>query len=266
MSETINIWSGGAESYDTYRPQSPPILIDILTQLAHMQRPQLVVDLGSGTGLSTVAWTERAERVIGIEPNADMRSQANLRISMLSHVKNVSYQDGLSIHMNIASDSADIVTCSQSLHWMEPEPTFAEIARILRPGGVFAAYDYDLPPTVHWEAEQVENKVMERFRTLRTERGLDHAVKSWSKEKHLERMQASNLFQYTKEIAVHNVESGKSDRFIGFVISLGSFRYLKEGVTEQELGLDQLRDVANKVIGDEPVPWYLSYRVRIGIK
>ena len=30
--------------------------------------------------------------------------------------------------------SADIVTCSQSLQWMAPEPTLAEIARILRPG------------------------------------------------------------------------------------------------------------------------------------
>jgi SAM-dependent methyltransferase len=38
-----------------------------------------------------------------------------------------------------------LVTCSQSLHWMEPEPTFAEVARILRRGGVFAAYDYDWP-------------------------------------------------------------------------------------------------------------------------
>jgi len=39
---------------------------------------------------------------------------------------------------------ADIVTCSQSLHWMVPESTFAEVARILRPGGVFATYDYDV--------------------------------------------------------------------------------------------------------------------------
>ena len=49
---------------------------------------------------------------------------------------------GASTH---AHASADIVTCSQSFHWMEPEPTLAEIARILRPGGVFAAYDYDWP-------------------------------------------------------------------------------------------------------------------------
>ncbi len=104
------------------------------------------------------------------------------------------------------------------------------------------------------------------FVFLRNERGLNANVKSCSKEKHLERMRASNRFRYTKEITLHNVEYGNADRYIGFVISSGSFRYLTQGVTEQELGIDQLKDVAHRVIGDAPVPWYLSYRVRIGIK
>ena len=266
MSNTINIWSGEAESYDAFRPQSPPIIMDVLTQLARIQQPSLVVDLGSGTGLSTLMWTERAERVIGIEPNADMRRQAEMRTSQQASIKNVTYQDGLSTQTNLASECADIVTCSQALHWMEPEPTFAEIARILRPGGVFAAYDYDLPFTIDWEVEQGENEVMARFRVLRNERGLDANVQSWVKEKHLERMRASKLFRYTKEITLHNVEYGNADRLIGLVISWGSFRYLTQGVTEQELGIDQLKDVAHRVIGDTPIPWYLSYRVRIGIK
>ena len=266
MSETINIWSGEAESYDAFRPQSPPIIMDILTQLARIQRPRLVVDLGSGTGLSTLMWAERAERVIGIEPNADMRRQAERHTSQQSQVKNVVYQDGVSTQTNLPSECADIVTCSQALHWMEPEPTFAEIARILRPGSVFAAYDYDLPFTIDREVEQSENEVMARFRVLRNERGLDVNVMSWLKEKHLERMQASNRFRYTKEITLHNVEYGNADRLVGLVISWGSFRYLTQGVTEQELGIDQLKDVAHRVIGEKPIPWYLSYRACIGIK
>ena len=265
MSQTINIWSGGAESYDAFRPPSPPIIMDILTQLARMQRPRLVVDIGSGTGLSTLMWTERAEQVIGIEPNTDMRQQAQTRASQ-QHIANVTYQDGPSTQTNLPSESVDIVTCSQSLHWMEPEPTFAEIIRILRPGGVFAAYDYDLPFTIDWEVEASEKEVGAHFRALRGGRVLDVGVKSWSKDKHLERMQESNLFRSTKEMTLHSVEYGNADRLIGLVISWGAFRYLAQGVTEQELGLDQFRAVAHRVIGDTPVPWYLSYRMRIGIK
>src|ERR1700685_3598340 len=41
---------------------------------------------------------------------------------------------------------ADIVTASQAMHWFDPELALPEIARLLRPGGVLAAYDCDWPP------------------------------------------------------------------------------------------------------------------------
>jgi SAM-dependent methyltransferase len=149
MTETINIWCGEAELYADARPAPPSILLDICTQLVHTPQPILVVDLGSGTGLSTVIWAEHARQVIGIEPNADMRFQAAQHAAAFPRAERVRYQDGLSTRTGLPSDCADMVTCSQSLHWMEPEPTFAEVVRILKPGGLFAAYDYDWPPTVH---------------------------------------------------------------------------------------------------------------------
>jgi SAM-dependent methyltransferase len=41
-----------------------------------MKRPTLVVDLGCGTGTSTFYWRGYADRVIGVEPNADMLTTA----------------------------------------------------------------------------------------------------------------------------------------------------------------------------------------------
>ena len=80
MTETSDIWTGEASMYDRTRPTPPPALLDLLTQLIHTPYPALVVDLGSGTGLSTAIWGERAQQVIGIEPNADMRTQAIQKI------------------------------------------------------------------------------------------------------------------------------------------------------------------------------------------
>ncbi len=76
MTEPSEMWTGKASSYNRVRPTPPPALLDLLTQLIGMPHPALVVDVGSGTGLSTAIWGERAERVIGIEPNADMRKEA----------------------------------------------------------------------------------------------------------------------------------------------------------------------------------------------
>jgi len=267
VTETINIWCGEAALYDEVRPHPPGILLDICIQLAHSQQPSVVVDLGCGTGQSTTIWAERAQRVIGIEPNTQMRAQAERQRVACSHGQRIQYQDGLSTQTGLPASSADIVTCSQSLHWMEPEPTFAEVARILRSGGLFVAYDYDWPPTVHWEVEQAYHDVIARFRRIRAERAIDRGVQSWSKDQHLVRMQDSGQFRYVKELLMHHAEEGNAQRFIGLTLSYGIARYLKHGsLTEQEVGLDHLQRVAQDFIGPEPIPWYFSYRVRIGVK
>ena len=39
-----------------------------------------------------------------------------------------------------------------------------------------------------------------------------------------------------------------------------------KGVTEAEIGLDTLRQVAARTLGDGTSPWYWSYRVRVGLR
>ena len=65
MRDPSEIWTGKANSYDRARPTPPLALLDLLTQVIHTPHPALVVDVGSGTGLSTAIWGERAELVIG---------------------------------------------------------------------------------------------------------------------------------------------------------------------------------------------------------
>lgn len=263
MNNNVSIWSENALGYDAYRPQAPTVLPDILTQLIQEPNPGLVVDIGCGTGLSTFLWAERAQQVIGIEPNDDMRRQAEAR-SIDLDVKNVQFRAGLSTQTGLPDDYASIVTCSQSLHWMEPEPTFAEIKRILRPGGLFAAYDYDWPPTIHWEVEVAYNELMGQVEKIRQE--FEEGVQRWSKKQHLERIRASGHFRYVKELVVHNIEMGDAERFIGMVSSSHIGRILKQAINKEDLGFDRFKATIRRVLGDEPVPWYFSYHVRLGVR
>ena len=136
-------FSGFADLYDRVRPTPPDVLAEILWTYARTDRPT-VVDLGSGTGLSS-RWASRwAGSVVGIEPSEDMRRKAEAQ----TDAANVEYRDGWAHATGLADESADIVLASQALHWMEPSSTLAEVARVLRPGGVFAAIDCDFPPSV----------------------------------------------------------------------------------------------------------------------
>ena len=145
---------------------------------------------------------------------------------------------------------ADVVTCSQSFHWMEAEPTLAEAARILRPGGVFAAYDYDWPPVVDWE---VEAAFEELLRAWAGRDPVDEAMR-YAKEGHLERMRASGRFRQTREVVLHSLERGSAERIVGMAMSLGPMVVLlQEGTSEEEIGLAALREAADRALGEREV-------------
>lgn len=263
LSGNIERFTGFADVYDKYRPEPPTILASILTQLAQTRYPKLVVDLGSGTGLSTRYWADTAEQVIGIEPTLDMRRQAEVQ----TEAKNVSYQEGYSHRTGLPDQCAQIVTCSQSLHWMEPQSTFEEAARILLPGGVFAAFDYDWPPTTsNWQADQafqeINAKVAEEEKTVRIEK----PAHKWAKHEHLARMHNSGYFRYTKEILAHHSDQGNAERLIGLMMSQGSVMTLiKNGISEDDLGINVFKQKVSQVLGDTMQTWYWSSRIRYGI-
>src|SRR2546427_11505032 len=83
LPDPAEVFAGVEERYDAYRPRPPAVLREILTQLAQVRRPRLVVDLGCGTGLSARVWAGRADVVVGIEPAEGMRRVAEARAATL---------------------------------------------------------------------------------------------------------------------------------------------------------------------------------------
>ncbi len=259
----IERFSGFADAYDRHRPGPPAPLAGLLRSYLGRANLTTVVDLGSGTGLSTRYWAGQATVVIGIEPTRDMRAQA----TMLTTTANVTYRDAVSHQTGISDRSVDLVTCGQSLHWMEPQATFVEAARILRPGGIFAAFDYDWPPaTGAWEADQAFEECMRIGRHLEQDLQASNGIRHFDKAGHLERMRSSQCFRYTRELTLHHTDTGNAARLVGLLLSQGFvMTLLKRGLTERELGIDRLRQTAERALDEEPQLWHWSARVRMGI-
>ena len=223
-----------------------------------MERPRLVVDLGSGTGLSTRAWADRADEVVGVEASPEMRCRAEEATS----AGNVRFVQAYAQETGLPAAAADIVTCSQSFHWMEPVATLAEAARLLRPGGVFAAYDYDWPPIVHPDVEAAFEELVRRVGMRRALRGQPRHTK----DMHLDRIRESGHFRFVREVVLHSQERGSAERVVGMALSLGPLTVLLDDASEEELGLAALRETAARALGEDEVDLYLGYRVRLGVK
>ena len=250
---------GFASQYDRFRPRPPGALLDLLCRYSRSTRPALVVDLGCGTGLSSRAWSGVARRTIGVEPNPAMLAAAE-------HAPGVEYREGYSHETGLPGGAADIVTCSQSLHWMEPEPVFAEVARLLRPGGVFAAYDYDVVPAVDPELDNAFRAYQHRRTEARERRGIRQGADRWPKSGHLGRMRSSGSFRVCREVVLHSVEKGDAERVSGLARSLGlPVAEMSDRELVRELRLEDLDWAARRLLGDRTVPFLFGYRIRLGV-
>jgi SAM-dependent methyltransferase len=263
FSANIERFTGFASQYNDVRPGPPAELASLLIPMARCVTPSLVVDLGSGTGLSTRYWSAHSKVVIGVEPSGSMRNEAER-----TSCANVSYRSGLSHDTALPPKCADIVVCGQSLHWMDPNPTFAECVRILRPGGVFAAYDYDWPPaTSFWEVDLAYEECMARARDLEKRHNVTEGLRQWDKEGHLRRMRESGCFRHVFECLLSHRDKGDAERYVGLFLSQGYVRsLLKAGLSEDDLQIPRLRSVADDAFGFSAPVWHWSARVRIGIE
>ncbi len=132
-----------ASLYDEIRPSYPPeaarwILGD---------EPVRVVDLGAGTGKFSRVLAALGHEVIAVEPDAGMRAvleQGSPGVTVLA---------GSAESIPLRSENVDAVVAAQSFHWFANDLARAEIARVVRPGGVFGTIWNVRDDSVAWVAE-----------------------------------------------------------------------------------------------------------------
>ncbi|HEV3361122.1 MAG TPA: class I SAM-dependent methyltransferase [Pseudonocardiaceae bacterium] len=264
MVDSVSRFNGFAATYDRARPRPPADLVDLLTQWSGVAEPD-VLDIGAGTGLSTVVWAGRAQHALALEPGEDMRAIAKQRFAELSASPTVfKVINATAEQTGLPDECVDIVTASQAMHWFDPAELLPEVARLLRPGGVFAAYDVDWPPAIDEAVDAAYNEVNRRIAALPRE--TEDETRRWGKAGHLARMVESGLFSYAREICLHSRDTGGPERLVDLMRSQsGIAAVLTKGHTEDEIGLTALREIATARM-TESTTWWWTYRIRVAAK
>jgi SAM-dependent methyltransferase len=121
-------FGSAADRYDANRPSYPPAAL----AWALGTDPLQVVDLGAGTGILTRVLLTLGHRVRPVEPDAGMRER------LRAATEDVEPLDGAAERIPLPDGSVDAVVAGQSYHWFDHRLAHPEIARVLRPGGIFA--------------------------------------------------------------------------------------------------------------------------------
>lgn len=125
-------FSSRVENYVKYRPGYPPAVVALLAEVCALTPAGLLADIGCGTGQLARAFLEQGHRVVGVEPNREMR-EAGARL--LAGFPAFTAIEGTAEATTLPDASIDLVMAGQAFHWFAPAATRREFVRILKPGG-----------------------------------------------------------------------------------------------------------------------------------
>ena len=128
-------FSEQSAQYANYRPQYPVELFQFLVD--QCRRRELAWDCATGSGQAAVALGEFFVSVIAADAS-------DTQIACAIPHANVSYRVATAEASGLDDASVDVLTVGQALHWFDRERFYAEAGRVLAPGGLLAAWCYDL--------------------------------------------------------------------------------------------------------------------------
>jgi ubiquinone/menaquinone biosynthesis C-methylase UbiE len=145
-SDPTERFSDRVDDYVKYRPHYSPDVVRALREACGLNPEHVIADVGCGTGLLAKVFLENRNRVIGVEPNANMRLAGEQFLSEFSKFSTVA---GSAEETTLPDRSVDFVVAGQAFHWFRPEPTRTEFARIVKPNGwvVLIWHDRDMEST-----------------------------------------------------------------------------------------------------------------------
>src|SRR5213075_3327244 len=120
------------ENYVKYRPSYPAAIINLLETECGLTREQIVADIGSGTGFLTELFLQHGNRVIGVEPNAEMRDAGERLLAKYPLFVSVS---ATAEATTLTNNSVDFIVVGQAFHWFNREAAKLEFKRILKANG-----------------------------------------------------------------------------------------------------------------------------------
>lgn len=132
LTDPTQRFSSRVADYVKYRPSYPAAIIDLLKTECGLTPNSIVADVGSGTGLLAELFLKAGHRVLGIEPNREMREAGEQLLNGFDRFVSI---DATAEATTLIDHSVDFVTAGQSFHWFDRGRVGVEFARILRSTG-----------------------------------------------------------------------------------------------------------------------------------
>jgi demethylmenaquinone methyltransferase / 2-methoxy-6-polyprenyl-1,4-benzoquinol methylase len=113
----------------------------------------LIADIAAGTAGVTLAHARRqpSARVVGVDLTLEMLREGSRRVAAAGAGARAALVAGRGEQLPFADASVDALTFTYLLRYVDdPAATLAELARVLKPGGVMASLEFHVPSGPLW--------------------------------------------------------------------------------------------------------------------
>ncbi|MGG6461923.1 class I SAM-dependent methyltransferase [Solilutibacter silvestris] len=166
-------FSAVAADYAAARPEYPPALFDWIASIAPARG--LCWEAGCGSGQATRDLARRFDRVHASDPSTAQIAQA-------PKLANVDFVVEPGERCALPDASADAACVAQALHWFDRPAYFAEVARVLKPGGVLVAWGYQdivVPPMLEAVNDAFQSMILPYWPPEREDINAAYAGYAW---------------------------------------------------------------------------------------
>ncbi|WP_373497323.1 class I SAM-dependent methyltransferase [Aquiflexum sp.] len=126
-----------AEHYAAYRPPLHQLILDKCLNEYDESKFKFGLDVGCGTGQSSIALMDFCEKVVAIDPSPEMLVMAK------SH-RFITYNTFDGKNLDFPEDQFDIVTFGGSLYYAKSQKLFDETLRVTKRDGLVLIYDFEI--------------------------------------------------------------------------------------------------------------------------
>jgi SAM-dependent methyltransferase len=162
-----------AIDYDELRPRYAPEAVAWVAERASLGDGSTLVDLAAGTGQLSGPFADLGAQVIAIEPAANMAAVLHERRPT------VRIEPGTAEAIPLPTGTADAVVVGNAFHHFDRDRAFAEIRRVLRPGGLLALF-WAWPLEDEQRAIPRMEDIYEAVDTARGSSEIATAYRSWA--------------------------------------------------------------------------------------
>jgi ubiquinone/menaquinone biosynthesis C-methylase UbiE len=130
-----------------------------LTRIVGEIRPEMLLDIGTGTGRVLQLLGPGLRRGLGVDLSREMLAVARANLERAG-LRNCALRQADMYQLPLPDDSFDMITLHQVLHFAEnPQAALREVFRVLRPGGYVLLVDFAPHELEHLRADHAHRRL-----------------------------------------------------------------------------------------------------------